>query len=92
MLAKDNSVSGGAASADEILAGERPDAIFCASDAIAHGLIFALTRRGIKLPEQMGILSVENGDVEYNTYSVPALSGVHIPHGGYGKRVHEAHP
>lgn len=40
---------------------KKPDAVFCMSDEILTGTMKAIQKSGIKVPEQMGVLSMSNG-------------------------------
>lgn len=40
---------------------KKPDAVFCMSDEILTGTMKAIQKSGIKVPEQIGILSMSNG-------------------------------
>jgi DNA-binding LacI/PurR family transcriptional regulator len=64
---------------DDFLREGRPDCIFCASDAIAIGALRAFHERGVRIPEDIELISVGNGDKEQEEYSCPSLSVVHIP-------------
>ena len=50
--------------ADEIADGkiERPDAVLCASDCMALGLMNKLVKRGIKIPEDIIVLGFDSSD------------------------------
>ena len=56
-----------------------PDCLFCVSDAMALGALHAFWKAGIRIPEDMEIISVGNGDKEQEEYSCPSLSVVHLP-------------
>lgn len=55
-------------------AGVRPDAIFAASDLIAMGAIRALTRRGIRVPEDVSIVGYD--DIRMASYTSPTLTTI----------------
>jgi len=40
--------------------GPRPTAIFCASDEMAFGVIFEARRRGIKMPQDLSVIGIDN--------------------------------
>ncbi len=44
-----------------ISAKKKPDAIFCMSDEILTGTMKAIQKAGIKIPQEMGILTMSNG-------------------------------
>jgi LacI family transcriptional regulator len=52
----------------------KPDAVFCASDAIAIGALHAALKAGCKVPEQLGIIGV--GNHRYGEYVRVPLSTV----------------
>ncbi|MDQ0455172.1 LacI family DNA-binding transcriptional regulator [Rhizobium paknamense] len=53
------------------------DAIFCATDEMATGLLFECQRRGISVPDQMGLCGFTG--LEFSGYTVPALTTVQTP-------------
>lgn len=55
---------------------ELPDAIFAASDAVAPGLLKALHEFGIRVPEQIGIITFNN--TNFSRFSEPPLSSVEV--------------
>lgn len=76
----DNSLESGAAIMHEILASGQPcDSVFCLSDAIAHGVLYELHRSGKKIPEDISVISIGNGDSEYSQFSIPPLTNVYLP-------------
>jgi DNA-binding LacI/PurR family transcriptional regulator len=65
----------GAQAADRLLdLPERPDAIFCFSDLLALGALHALHRRGVRVPEDVAVIGVD--DITESSYSTPTLSTV----------------
>lgn len=75
-----NGMSGGYLGALEIMEkSPLPDCIFCASDAIAVGALRAFHKAGIKIPEDMELISIGNGDRDMEEYAVTSLSVVHLP-------------
>lgn len=82
LVAADNSVEGGVELGQELLKGgllEQTDALYCASDALALGLVHSLTEAGIRVPEQVAVLAVGNGNPHYSAYSNPPLTVVNVP-------------
>ncbi|SHH97059.1 transcriptional regulator, LacI family [Sporobacter termitidis DSM 10068] len=80
-ITADNSESGGFEAGERLAAmSGRPRALFCDSDAIARGLVFSLTRHGIRIPEDMGVVCVGMGDPKSLSYMTPSLTTVDIPH------------
>ena len=55
-------------------AGERPDAIFCATDLLALGALRAAHEVGVLVPDDLLIIGFD--DIEESQYSVPSLSTV----------------
>ena len=53
------------------------DAIICANDNMALGAMEGLTRRGIRIPEQMAITGFDNIDI--SGFASPALTTVQLP-------------
>lgn len=68
-VAGDFTVGEGAAAAARLfeLPGERPTAIFCGSDEMALGLMFEAKRRGIRIPEDLSVIGIDDHD-----FSAPA--------------------
>lgn len=60
-----------------ILRKELPDALVCASDAIALGAIRACNEAGIKIPEDVSITGFN--DISTSAYSTPPLTTMHAP-------------
>lgn len=56
-----------------------PDCLFCTSDAVALGALKALHCHNIRIPEQIEIISVGNGNPEQQEYSIPSLSVINLP-------------
>lgn len=75
----DNSLSGGYHALISREPDSLPDGIFCGSDNIALGALRALWERRIRVPEQMRIVSIGNGDRENEEYAIPSLSVVALP-------------
>lgn len=56
-----------------------PDCLFCVSDMMAIGAMKALLQLGVKIPEDMEIISIGNGERELEEYACVSLSVVHLP-------------
>ena len=56
-----------------------PDCLYCASDALALGALRAFHQKALKIPEQLELISIGNGDKEHEEYAWPSLSIVHLP-------------
>lgn len=55
----------------------RLDAIFCQNDDLALGVLFECQRRGVRVPDDFGILGVS--DLEFSAFTQPAMSTIGIP-------------
>ena len=65
----------GALAADRLLdLPEPPDAVFCFSDLMALGALHALHRRGVRVPEDVAVIGVD--DIAESRFSTPTLSTV----------------
>ncbi len=65
----------GARAADRLLdLPERPDAVFCFSDLLALGALHALQRRGVRVPEDVAVIGID--DIAESRFSTPTLSTV----------------
>ena len=42
---------------------EKPDAVFCGNDQIARGVVDALRERGLRVPEDVGVIGFDNWDI-----------------------------
>lgn len=62
-------------------------AIFCDYDAIAFGALKAFHERGIRVPEELELLSIDITGSELTTHSTPALSVIKMPTGVVGASV-----
>lgn len=71
-------LEGGYRGACELLRrGDDFSAIFCANDETAMGAIKGLWDKGIKVPEDVSVISID--DIEMARYFTPMLTTVHIP-------------
>lgn len=68
-VAGDYTVGQGVAAAARLFDfhGDRPTAIFCGSDEMALGLMFEARRRGIRIPEDLSVIGIDDHD-----FSAPA--------------------
>lgn len=57
----------------------RPNCLFCASDMVAIGALRCLHQNNIKVPEEMEIISVGNGDIQLDEYAWPSIATVLMP-------------
>ncbi len=44
-------------------AGETPDAVFCGNDQIARGVVDGLRERGLRVPEDVGVIGFDNWEI-----------------------------
>jgi LacI family transcriptional regulator len=56
---------------------EPPDAIFCANDEMALGVLKTAKKMGIKIPQQIGLIGFD--DIRICQYTSPALTSVRQP-------------
>lgn len=56
-----------------------PDCLFCTSDNIALGALKAFHEQGIRIPAQIEIISVGNGNRDQEEFSIPSLSVINLP-------------
>src|SRR5690606_12727237 len=76
----DNTVQGGIRVADEFMKlKDRPRAIFCSSDYIAHGMVHALNKHGLTIPEDIEIITVSFNNIEDNIYIDSPILYLDIP-------------
>lgn len=52
-------------------------AVFAGNDKMALGAVHAMTRKGIRVPEDVSVLGFD--DIQYSAYTTPSLSTVHTP-------------
>lgn len=57
--------------------GEDFDSIFCITDYIAIGIMRALKKKGIRIPEQVGVLGYD--DIEFARFTEPELTTIAQP-------------
>lgn len=80
IITTEHSIAGGADAAGLLLkAVHRPSAIFCASDLLALGALNTFARAGIRVPADLSVLAIGNGESEYSEFSIPPLTVVHLP-------------
>ena len=82
----DFTADGGAAAMRRILeSGERPDAIFIASDLMARGALAVLARAGIRVPDDIAIIGFDDSPVA--TSVTPQLTTMRQPSFAQGERM-----
>ena len=80
IICTENSINGGCLGCEKILSNKNKiSAIYCASDAIALGVIYTLHQHNVRIPEEISVISIGNGDNEYSQYTIPPLSNVYLP-------------
>ncbi|WP_192179550.1 LacI family DNA-binding transcriptional regulator [Mesorhizobium amorphae] len=55
-------------------AGRAPDAVFCGNDQIARGVIDALRERGIRVPDDVGVIGFDNWEIVAEATRPPLTS------------------
>ncbi|WP_441561809.1 LacI family DNA-binding transcriptional regulator [Colibacter massiliensis] len=65
--------------------GRMPQALFCESDVLAHGVLFACHKLGIAIPQDLEVFTIGITMPEINDFSIPSLSRVDIPMGQIGE-------
>jgi LacI family transcriptional regulator len=75
-VAADFMVEPGRRAAESLLARVRPDAILCANDLLAVGVLAALRDARLEVPEQVALVGMDNSDLSALTW--PALTTVDL--------------
>jgi hypothetical protein len=57
---------------------EAPDCLSSASDTIALGAVKGLQEMGVRMPDDLGLISTGNGDQQQEEFAVPSLSVVNF--------------
>ncbi|WP_168122481.1 LacI family DNA-binding transcriptional regulator [Paenibacillus sp. HB172176] len=57
--------------------GSSPTAIFAASDTMAIAAMRAITERGLRIPEDIAIVGIDN--IELSEFTSPPLTTIHVP-------------
>lgn len=74
--------SGGFAAMEALLErGERPDAVFCATDSIALGALSALWSHGVRAPQDISVAGFD--DIDEAAYASPPLTTVRFDKRAY---------
>ena len=75
---------GGFAAMEELLdRGERPDAVFCATDSIAIGALSALWSRGVRAPDDVSVAGFD--DIDEAAFASPPLTTVRFDKRAYAQ-------
>lgn len=77
-------LAGGKAAMRELLAGDRPTAVFCANDLTALGALKACHAAGVRVPHDMSVVGCD--DIEMAVVVTPELTTVRVPARGLGAR------
>ena len=85
----DYRVDAGASAVQSILAVKsRPTVLFCGSDLIAMGAMNALEEAGLKVPDDISVLGID--DIAYAFLARPPLTTIRVPREQLGKTAFEA--
>lgn len=79
VLATDSMDGGYAAALQLCSINPLPDCLLCMSDNIALGALKAFHQKGVRIPEDLELISVGNGSPEQQAYAIPSLSVVNLP-------------
>ncbi|MGB0506047.1 MAG: LacI family DNA-binding transcriptional regulator [Pikeienuella sp.] len=66
---------------------DAPTAILCGNDVIAHGVLYGLSRQGLRVPEDVSVIGI--GDFPGSAEIEPTLSTIRLPARTIGKRAGE---
>ena len=75
--------NGGTLAAARLLAGDLPEAIFCANDLLALGVLRALNQAGVRVPEDVALIGYD--DIEFSSAAAVPLSSIRQPTYQLGK-------
>lgn len=76
----EGSIAGGTLAGYELIKkGRLPDAVYCDSDSIAQGLIYALNEQSISVPGDVKVIAVGLGNPEFSRFFIPSISVVDVP-------------
>jgi LacI family transcriptional regulator len=87
MLDGDFSEQAGRGAARRVLAGSRPDALFCANDMMAIGALEALKEAGVAVPEEIALAGFD--DIPIARYVSPPLTTAAVPIAEIGRQALE---
>lgn len=76
VAAADFTVPAGAEAGARLLDGYRPDAVMCANDLLALGVLRALAERGLRVPEDVAVIGMDDTDLAPLTN--PPLTSVQL--------------
>jgi len=73
----------------ELLAqGQQFDAVACGSDPLAHGVLTEALARGMRVPDQLGVIGF--GDFDFAAHTHPALTTVKVDRQAIGELAADA--
>jgi LacI family transcriptional regulator len=72
-----------AATVAETRASARPTAVFCANDLLALGVLQEMTRRGVRVPDDIAIVGYD--DIDFAAAAAVPLSSIHQPREQLGR-------
>lgn len=82
-------VDAGASAVREILvASDVPTTIFCGSDLIAMGAMCALEQAGVKVPDDISVVGIDN--IAFATLARPPLTTINVPREDLGRTAFHA--
>jgi LacI family transcriptional regulator len=67
----------------DLLTREQPDAIFALNDLMAVAATHAVTRAGLRVPEDVAVVGYD--DMEYAAFHNPPLTSVRLPYRAMGE-------
>lgn len=76
VVAEDFTHDAGQRAAEELLGGPLPDALLCANDLLAVGAMRTLLRRGVRVPEHIAVVGMDDTDLARQC--TPSLSSVSL--------------
>jgi LacI family transcriptional regulator len=80
VITEENSMSGGYQGGLAISdLSPTPDCVFTISDYMAIGALRAFYQRGVRIPDELELISIGNGDRELEEFAYISLSIVHLP-------------
>ncbi|MEU5884936.1 LacI family DNA-binding transcriptional regulator [Spirillospora sp. NPDC047279] len=77
LVVDDLTAASGEKAGERLLAGDLPDAVFCANDLLAMGVLRVLLRQGVRVPRQVLLMGYD--DIEYASAPAVPLSSVRQP-------------
>lgn len=75
----DSTEGGIQAARDLIRVPQKPDVLFCDSDSIALGALYAFHEAGIRIPEDLSVVCISMNNSSIISCSIPALTASEVP-------------